>query len=164
MAGEAPTVALIPLRWMHKSPRYLLLLREGQWQFPAQTKIPTEQEVQCAKRAMLEATRMNALSFRWGHRHHKEESADGTRLYYVAENPFGEVQLLGQQQSGTLYYQEFRWFKYREARHHLPYAMRSALDWAHEMVIACPPESIHKHNVRSHVSLFCRRKKNRQPA
>ncbi|MCX8048713.1 MAG: bis(5'-nucleosyl)-tetraphosphatase [Methylohalobius sp.] len=141
-APRCLAAGIVVIRWVNRTPYYLLLRAFSYWDFPKGSVEPGELPFEAAIREVKEETGLSDLVFRWGEVYCETLPYGKGKVarYYLAESSRGEVWLPLNPELGRPEHHAFRWLTYDEARPLLVPRLRAVLDWAHKIVTAAQTE------------------------
>jgi bis(5'-nucleosidyl)-tetraphosphatase len=131
------SAGVVVVRRFGGEPHFLLLRAYDYWDFPKGLVESGEQPFQAAVREVEEETTLADLQFVWG-REFRETPPYGKgkiARYYLAESPYGEVDLPVSPELGFPEHEEFRWLVYGSAAELLKDRLQPILKWAYQTVV-----------------------------
>lgn len=131
---------IVPVRFEHGKPLFLLLRSRNFWDFPKGRKEEGETDIETAKRETMEEADIKPenLSFKWGKDYIETEpyrkKKDKIGRYFVAETFQSQVSLLVNPELGRPEHEAYKWMTYDEAKKALNERLGKVLDWANDKI------------------------------
>ena len=112
--------------------RLLVLRAYKNWDFPKGTVEPGEDQLQAAKREIVEETGLAELDYPFGEEYRETLPYAGNKVarYYLAETTEHDIELPVSPELGRPEHHEYRWVSFDEAEDLLPPRLAIVLDWA----------------------------------
>lgn len=132
------SAGIVPVRYVDRTPRFLLLRNFDYWDFPKGQVNPGEEPLSAALRELKEETGVESVRFPWG-MDFKDTAPYGKgkiARYWIAEVPDVEIILPVSLELGRPEHQEFRWVDYKAGRLLVVPRVAEILEWANAIVLS----------------------------
>jgi len=130
------SAGIIPVRFIHRKPIFLLLRVFHYWDFPKGGIISKETDIQAAVRELKEETAIKQISFPWGTKFYETPPYAKGKIarYFLGKTEQTQVSLLVNPIIGIPEHHEFRWVYYEAAHALLSERVQKVLNWGHQLI------------------------------